>query len=139
MTQNSKHYGKRTCMYDDNPHRRVVCPDWTFTQGFKKRIEDNAKKNEVSKSKYFETVIQNFFILENPNMMITGKHSYNPCEKSTERIRMTLHPEVIKLIKEYSQILNTSSSKYLTNLFLMYETKYGSEIQLKNLIMYIQN
>ena len=137
MTQKSKHWGKRTCLYDENPDRRVICPEWNFTQGFKERLSNNAKENGVSQSKYFETVVQNFFLLEDPNIMIIGKQNSNICDKNTRRLRMTLHPIILNSIKEYSKKTNTSSSRYLSMLFSIYEAKYGNEMELKNLIMHM--
>jgi hypothetical protein len=133
----SKHYGKRTSIYDDNEERRVRCPDWSFTTGFIKRLKEGAKKNGVSKSKYFESVVQNFFILENPNLIIASKRDYNQVYKKTRTPVMTLHPQIIEDIKEYSSKSTPSASKYIELLFARYNSKYGHEIELKKLIQFI--
>ncbi|QDF28984.1 hypothetical protein [Halarcobacter anaerophilus] len=137
MTKISKHYGKRTCIYDENEDRRVRCPDWSFTTGFIKRLEEGAKENKVSKSKYFESVVQNFFILENPNLIIASKRDYNQVYKKKRSPNMTLHPQIIDDINEYSSKSSPSASKYIELLFSRYNSKYGYEIELKNLLKFI--
>lgn len=133
----SKHYGTRTCCYDDNPDRRVRCPEWTFTQGFLNSIQEGAEKNEVSKSYYFEKVVENFFILENPKLIRASKRDNNSLDKKKKAPRMTLHPQIIEDLTKFSEKSTPSTSKYIELLFTKYHHKYGYEIQLKNLIHYI--
>ncbi len=137
MTKQSKHYGTRTSIYDENEDRRVTCPDWSFSQGFVDRLSKGAEKNGVSKSKYFEQVVQNFFILENPNLIIASKRDYNQVYKKVRSPKLTLHPQIINDIKEYADKSSPSTSKYIELLFSKYNTKYGYEIKLKNLIQFI--
>lgn len=137
MTKISKHYGKRTVLYDDNEDRRVRCPSWTFSIEFIKNLINGAKINEVSKSKYFECVVQNFFILENPNLIIASKRDYSPDCKKQRTPAMTIHPQIVEDIIDYSLISTPSTSKYIELLFAKYNTKYGYEIEFKNLIKFM--
>jgi hypothetical protein len=133
----SKHYGTRTSIYDENEDRRVRCPDWSFSTGFLKRLKEGAERNKVSKSKYFESVVQNFFILENPNLIIASKRDYNQVYKKKRTPVMTLHPQIIEDIKDYASLSSPSTSKYIELLFAQYNSKYGHEIELKKLIKFI--
>lgn len=137
MTKISKHQGKRTSIYEENEERRVRCPDWSFSQGFIERLNIGAEINGVSKSKYFEAVVQNFFILENPKIIIASKRDYNQIYQKKRTPVMSLHPQIIGELKEYSKQSTPSTSKYIELLFAKYNNKYGHEIQLKKLIKYI--
>jgi hypothetical protein len=133
----SKHYGTRTSIYDENEDRRVRCPEWAFSQSFIDKLQEGADINRVSKSKYFESVVQNFFILENPNLIIASKRDYNVVYKKVRSPKLTLHPQIIEELKEYADKSTPSTSKYIELLFSSYHFKYKHEIQLKNLIKYI--
>ncbi len=137
MTKKSKHYGQRTCMYDENPNRRIQCPEWSFSKEFVERLQVGATQNEVTRSKYFETVVQNFFILENPNLIIASKRSYNQVYKKIKSPKMQLHPDIIEQIKDYANQSTPSMSQYIELMFANYNFKYGYEIKLKNLLKYL--
>ena len=131
----SKHQGKRTCIYDDNPDRRVRCPNWKFTEDFIKNLEKGAEENKISKSQYFEKVVENFFILEEPtSFIVASKRDYNNTNPKVKAPRMTLHPQIIEDIKIYASKISPSQAKYIELLFSKYHFKYGHEIKLKNLI-----
>ncbi|MGK0255853.1 MAG: hypothetical protein ACI81I_000460 [Arcobacteraceae bacterium] len=132
--QISKHFGKRTCLYDENVERRISCPEWTFSQGFLERLKEGADANDMSQGKYFERIVQNFFILENSNIIIIGKRNYNKIYKKSKSPRMLLHPIIIEDIKKYAELTASSSTRYIEMLFSLYHSKYKHEIQLKNLI-----
>jgi hypothetical protein len=132
MPKQSKRYGKRTVLYDDNPERRERSPDWTFTETFLEKLKANAKKNNVTISCYFESVVINFFILEDPRIIIHSKRGYGS-DKKKKAPRMTLHPRIIKEIKRHSKH-SPSTSKYIEHIFSLYHSKYGSEIDFANLI-----
>ena len=133
----SKHEGKRTYLHDENIDRRMRCPDWSFSKSFIERLKKGAKLNDVSLSNYFEKVIQNFFILENPKLIVTSKRDYNQIYKKEPTPAMTIHPQILKDLKEYSDLSSVSSSKYIELLFDKYYLKYKYEIKLTNLLQYI--
>lgn len=132
----SKRYGTRTSLYEENEDRRVKCPEWSFSQGFLNRLQEGADINKVSKSRYFESVVQNFFILENPNIIVFSKRDYNSNDKKKSP-KLTIHPQILEDIKEYASKSSPSESKYLELLFTKYYTKYKHEIELKNLIKFL--
>lgn len=138
MVSRSKPYKKRTKLYEENKDRRVRCPDWSFSSSFLTKLQKGADFNNVSKSRYFETVVQNFFLLEDPKIVIRSKRDYGTNDKK-KTPRLTLHPQVIEDIKEYSKQSAPSTSKYIEYLFTKYHTKYGYQIKLRNLIYAMQN
>jgi hypothetical protein len=138
MKKISKHYGKRTSLYEENEDRRIKCPEWNFSETFLQKLETAASKNKVSKSKYFEAVVQNFFILENPNLIIASKREYNCIYKKKKCPRLTLHPQIIDDIKHYAKRSTPSTSRYIELLFSNYHSKYGTQIELKKLIHKMQ-
>lgn len=133
----SKHEGKRTYLHDENIDRRMRCPKWCFSSSFLTRLKEGAELNDVSLSRYFEKVVQNFFILENPKLIVTSKRDYNQIYKKEPIPAMTIHPQILKDLKEYSDLSSVSSSKYIELLFDKYYLKYKYEIKLTNLLQYI--
>lgn len=136
MRKISKREGKRTYIHDNNPDRRVRCPHWRFTNEFIKDLRQGALENNISASCFFEQVVHNFFILENPNLIAISKSS-NTKPKKSSRISMTLHPILVEEIQTFSKKSNLSASVYIELMFLKYYTKYKYEAKLKNLIKYI--
>ena len=65
IRKKSKYYGKngKKPAYDNNPNRRVQIPDWRFYSGIIEYIEYGAKENQVTRSRFFETVVKNYFLL----------------------------------------------------------------------------
>ncbi|WP_418179763.1 hypothetical protein ACNSOO_04675 [Aliarcobacter lanthieri] len=137
MKKISKHEGIRTYVHDENSERRVQCPDWYFSESFVERLKKGASQNKVSLSRFFETVVQNFFILENPKLIIAIKRDYNLVYKKVRTPAMTIHPQILEDIKNYSDLSRVSSSKYIELIVDKYFSKYKYEIQLKNLLHFI--
>ncbi|TLS99934.1 hypothetical protein [Aliarcobacter cibarius] len=136
MRKISKAEGKRTYIHDENPERRVKCPNWKFSKEFIKALKIGAKKNEISASCFFEKIVHNFFILENPNLIaiLKNKEQYS---KREVRISMTLHPILVEDLKNFSEKSNLSTSVYIELMFAKYYSKYQHETKLKNLLKYI--
>lgn len=135
MRKMSKREGTRTYIHDENPERREKSPNWKFSSDFIKTLKNAAKKNKLSNSCFFEKVVQNFFILENPNLIVVSKNQENT--KKESRIAMTLHPVLIEDLKNYSEKSNLSTSAYIEIIFKKYYEKYSYETKLKNLLKYI--
>ena len=135
MRKISKAEGTRTYIHDENPERREKTPNWKFSSDFIKKLKIAAKKNNLSNSCFFEKVVQNFFILENPNLIVVSKNQENT--KKESRIAMTLHPVLIEDLKNYSEKSNLSTSAYIEIIFKKYYEKYSYETKLKNLLKYI--
>lgn len=135
MRKISKAEGTRTYIHDENPERRERSPNWKFSSEFIKTLKNAAKKNRLSNSCFFEKVVQNFFILENPNLIVISKNQENI--KKESRIAMTLHPVLIEDLKNYSEKSNLSTSAYIEIIFKKYHEKYRYETKLKNLLKYI--
>ena len=135
MRKISKSEGTRTYIHDENPERREKSPNWKFSSDFIKTLKNAAKKNRLSNSCFFEKVVQNFFILENPNLIVVSKNQENT--KKESRIAMTLHPVLIEDLKNYSEKSNLSTSAYIEIIFKKYYEKYSYETKLKNLLKYI--
>lgn len=131
----SKRYGyKKRNEYEDNPERRVYCPQWSFYPNFIKELANNAKLNDVSRSCFFETIVQNFFLLENPVIQIYKKNSYCTTEKTESLEKLTIHPSVLKMIAENAKKSKVSQSRYLTFLFEIYKFKYKNEMELYKIL-----
>lgn len=131
----SKHFGKKVSGYEDNPERRVHCPEWSFYPRFHNKLISGAKENSATRSHFFERVVMNFFLLENPVFEVSQKNNYSCVEKVKGLRKLTLHPSVIELINQYSKQSNTRPSRYLTLLFDKYYSKYDNEIDLKKLLV----
>ena len=82
MIKISKREGTRTYIHDENPERREKSPNWKFSSDFIKTLKNAAKKNKLSNSCFFEKVVQNFFILENPNLIVVSKNQENTKKES---------------------------------------------------------
>ena len=137
MMKKSRHHGTRVQMYEDNPERRIHCPEWTLLESIHKRIEEGAKANDISRSRFFERVMQNFFLVEKPVFMVSSKKTVSYIEKVKPLKKLTLHPAVVELIKEFSQKSNTSSSRYVTLAIEKYIGKYGYEVDLKKILQLV--
>ena len=135
MRKISKSEGTRTYIHDENPDRREKTPNWKFSSDFIKKLKIAAKKNNLSNSCFFEKVVQNFFILENPNLIVISKKQQSI--KKESRISMSLHPILIEDLKTYSEKSNISTSAYIELIFTKYYAKYQYETKLKNLLKYI--
>ncbi len=135
MRKISKSEGTRTYIHDENPDRREKTPNWKFSSDFIKKLKIAAKKNNLSNSCFFEKVVQNFFILENPNLIVISKKQQSI--KKESRISMSLHPILIEDLKTYSEKSNISTSAYIELVFRKYYAKYQYETKLKNLLKYI--
>ena len=135
MRKISKSEGTRTYIHDENPDRREKTPNWKFSSDFIKKLKIAAKKNNLSNSCFFEKVVQNFFILENPNLIVISKKQQSINKES--RISMSLHPILIEDLKTYSEKSNISTSAYIELIFAKYYAKYQYETKLKNLLKYI--
>ena len=135
MRKISKAEGARTYIHDENPDRREKTPNWKFSSDFIKKLKIAAKKNNLSNSCFFEKVVQNFFILENPNLIVISKKQQSI--KKESRISMSLHPILIEDLKTYSEKSNISTSAYIELIFTKYYAKYQYETKLKNLLKYI--
>ena len=135
MRKISKSEGTRTYIHDENPDRREKSPNWKFSSEFIKTLKIAAKRNKLSNSCFFEKVVQNFFILENPNLIVISKKQQSI--KKESRISMSLHPILIEDLKTYSEKSNISTSVYIELVFTKYYAKYQYEIKLKNLLKYI--
>lgn len=130
----AKRYGKPCSSYDKNPDRRMKCPEWTFYPSFIKELDTNAKIHDISRSQYFERVVQNFFLIESPFIQIAIKHNYSLVEKTIRLRRLYIHPTVLELIAENSKKSNVSQSKYLTMLFALYKSKFENEIDIVKIL-----
>ncbi len=120
--------------YEDNPDRRVYCPEWNFYPSFMDNLTINAKKHDMSRSCFFETVVQNFFLLENPIIPIYKKNNYSAIEKTKTVKKLMLHPTILELIKLNAQKSRASQAKYLTILFEIYRMKYKNEVDLAHIL-----
>lgn len=136
MRKISKAEGTRTYIHDNNPDRRVKTPNWKFSEEFVRALRDGAKRNNISASCFFEKVIQNFFILENPNLIAISKNT-NKNTKKIVRISMTMHPILVDDLKKFSEKSNLSTSAYIELIFSKYYSKYSCETELKNLLKFI--
>lgn len=130
----SKFFGKYGNLHDENPDKRVYCPEWTFYQSFHDKLYAGAKLHGVTRSHYFERVVMNFFVLENPVFIVSKKNSYSHMQKVKRLRKLSIHPCVIELINQYSKQSNTKPSKYLTLLFDVYHSRYLQEIDLKKIL-----
>ena len=128
----SKPCGTRAPMYEENPDRRIHCPEWSLHMQHYSKIEEIARKNDMSRSKVFETIMQNFFLLEKPRLEIEG---YIPTQVKRKTVRkLTLHPAVIELIQAFSIASEVSSSRYINSALEIYFDKHKSEMDLRKLI-----
>lgn len=125
----SSRQGKRTYIHDENKDRRIRCPEWYFSRVFIENIKELAKRKDMSVSCLFETLVENFFILENPRLILSSMRKKQNDEK-IKTVVMTLHPQVIKNIKEYAKLSKVNSSRYIEVLFKQYFKKYGEELRL---------
>lgn len=130
----SKPYGK-VYIHDENPDRRVTSPEWMFYPSFLEQLDENAKKLNMSRSCFFERVISNFFILDDPKIFIQRKRNYSISEKKVVTPRIKLHPTIIEMIQESAKAIKVSQSQYIWNLFLLYKHRYNNELDLKNILV----
>jgi hypothetical protein len=130
----SKRYGTIAKDYEDNPDRRIYCPEWGFYPNFIKELEKNAQKNNVSRSCFFETIVQNFFLLENPIIQIYKKNSYCSTEKIITLKKLTIHPSVLEMIAKNAKKSEVSQSRYLAFLFDIYKVIYKNEMILHKIL-----
>jgi len=130
----SKHQGKRTYIHDININRRKRCPSWNFSNYFITNLKEGAKYNKMSTARFFESVVNNFFILEKQKILNFVNKSYKYSQKKQRTPSMALHPKVLTLLNNYSLISNISPSCYIENLFNIYFYKYSYEIKLNNLL-----
>lgn len=129
----SRRYGYKKG-YEDNPERRVHCPQWSFYPNFIKELANNAEQKNVTRSCFFETIVQNFFLLENPVIQIYKKNSYCTTEKTESLEKLTIHPSILKMISENARKSKVSQSRYLTFLFEIYKFKYKNEMELYKIL-----
>ena len=107
----SKPCKTRVPMYEENPDRRVHCPEWSLHLHHYNKIQEIANKKDMSRSRVFETIMQNFFLIETPKLNLEG---YSPKEIKRKTVRkLTLHPSVIELIQSFSLESGISSSRYI--------------------------
>lgn len=130
----SKRFGYKKG-YENNAERRVHCPEWSFYPSFLKDLAKNAQLNNVTRSCFFETVVQNFFLLENPVIQIYKKNNYCITEKTISLKKLTIHPSVLKMIEENAKKSKVSQSRYLTFLFEIYQFKYKNELELSKILV----
>jgi hypothetical protein len=120
--------------YEDNLDRRVHCPQWTFYSNFIKELAINAEQNNVTRSHFFETIVQNFFLLENPVIQIYQKHNSCAIENTKSLRKLTIHPSILKMIANNAKKSKVSQSRYLTFLFEIYKLKYKNELELSKIL-----
>ena len=80
VRKKSKRYGKiikkgdiLSKAYNENPNRRIYIPEWRFHLDIINFIEDGANKNNVTRSRFFETVIKNHFLLNGNDIKMDTK------------------------------------------------------------------
>lgn len=86
----------------------------------------------MSKSRVFETIMQNFFLIEKPRLPLEGGSPIG-IERKTIR-KLTLHPSVIETIKFFSILSGVSSSRYINSALDVYFTNHSGEMDLRKLI-----
>lgn len=118
-------------MYEDNPDRRIHCPEWSLHLNHYERLSEVARKNDMSRSRVFETIMQNFFLIEKPTIEIEDTPA--PAPKKTLR-KLTLHPSVIELIRVFATASNTNASRYINEAMEIYFVKHRGEMDLRKLI-----
>lgn len=128
----SKPCGKRAPMYEENPDRRIHCPEWSLHVDHYNALAKIAKKNDMSRSRVFETIMQNFFLIEQPRLEMADD-APAAVEKKTVR-KLTLHPSVIELIQAFSMASGASSSRYINSALDIYFAKHNGEMDLRKLI-----
>ena len=128
----SKPCKNRVPMYEENPERRVHCPEWSIHLPHFEAIEHIAKKNDMSRSRVFETLMHNFFLIEKAKIT-EDKIVEVEVEKKVVR-KLTLHPTLIELIKQFSNASEISSSKYINSALAIYFEKHKGEMDLRKLI-----
>jgi hypothetical protein len=121
-------------MYEDNPDRRVHCPEWSLHICHYEKLSDIAHKHDMSRSRVFETIMQNFFLIEKPTIAI--EETPAPAPKKTLR-KLTLHPSVIEAIQTFSAKSRINSSRYINEALAVYFNKYNGEVDLKKLIKFM--
>ena len=136
IRKKSKYYGKSgnkpAC--DDNPNRRVQIPDWRFYASIIEYIEDGAKIHGITRGRFFETVVKNYFLL-NPTFIVANYKIDNSCiENKSKRLKFYMHPTYIEMIKKYAAQSNCTATRYLTLLFQNYKVKYWVEIDLNKVL-----
>lgn len=131
----SKPCATRVPMYEENPERRIHCPEWSLYATNYEMLSEVALKNDMSRSRVFETIMQNFFLIEKPTVEV---QDITPLavEKKTLK-KLTLHPTVIEAIQTFSQRSRINSSRYINEVLNIYFTKYKEELDLKNLIRFM--
>lgn len=131
----SRPCGKRVPMYEENPDRRIHCPEWSLHKENYDRLLEVATEHNMSRSRVFETIMQNFFLIEKPTIEI-DKGTPNAAEKKTLK-KLTLHPSIIETIQTFSKRSCTNSSRYINEALNLYFSKYDNEIDLRNLIRFM--
>lgn len=122
----------RVPMYEENPDRRIHCPEWSLHKTHYERLAEVARAHNISKSRAFETIMQNFFLIEKPRLELEG--SVPPeAEKQTVR-KLTLHPSVIELIRTFAMASNVNASRYINEAMEIYFMKHRGEMDLRKLI-----
>jgi hypothetical protein len=128
----SRHCGTRKPLYEENPDRRIHCPEWSLDERHYETLSHIAKLHNMSRSRVFETVIQNFIIVEKPTIDIQKAPTPHAQKKTLKKL--TLHPTIIELIKMFSLSSGASSSLYINEVFDIYFSKYKHEVELKKII-----
>lgn len=128
----SKPCATRVPMYEENPDRRIHCPEWSLHKAHYERLTEVAHSNNISKSRAFETIMQNFFLIEKPRLELEGSVPME-AEKRTVR-KLTLHPSVIELIRTFATASNVNASRYINEAMEIYFVKHRGEMDLRRLI-----
>jgi hypothetical protein len=141
VRKKSRYYGKivkkgdnLSKAYNENPNRRVQIPDWRFYSNIINFIEDGANQNEITRSRFFETVIKNHFILNKTFFIANSSIDTSIMENKNKRVKLFMHPIFIDMIKKYAKQSNCTATRYLTLLFQNYKVKYGVKIDISQLL-----
>lgn len=119
-------------MYEENCDRRIHCPEWSLYIGHYEKLSQVALEHDMSRSRVFETIMQNFFLIEKPTMVLEESAPVG-VEKKTLR-KLTLHPSIIELIRTFAMASNVNASRYINEAMGMYFTKHSGEMDLRRLI-----
>jgi|GEM_PF-3519153 hypothetical protein len=141
VKKKSRYYGKVikkgdniSKAYNENPNRRIQIPDWRFYSNIIDFINQGAISNEVTRSRFFETVIKNHFLLHKTFFIANSSIDTSLIENKSKRIKLFIHPVFIEMIKKYALQSNCTATRYLTLLFQNYKLKYGAKIDISQLI-----